>query len=75
MISGFEQIVIEERENAKKEGLEQGTSREKERGIQILLETCRELGQTMDTAVEKLVQKYALSAEEARELAEQYFKN
>ena len=69
MISGFEQIVIEERENAKKEGLEQGI----ERGIQVLVETYREFGQTMENAVEKLVQKYALSAEEARKFVERYW--
>ena len=87
MISGFEQIVIEEKENARKEGMEQGiergirqgiergASREKEHGIQVLLKTCREFGQSAETAAEKLVQSYDLPAEEARELAERYWKN
>ena len=69
MISGFEQIVIEERENAKQEGM----SSERDRGIKILIESCREFGQTAEAALKKLMEKYALSAEDAKALVRRYW--
>lgn len=73
MISGFEQIVIEERENAKQEGMEQGMSSERDRGIKILVESCREFGQTVESVVKKLMEKYALSAEDAQVYVKRYW--
>ena len=73
MISGFEQIMIEERENAKREGLEQGTSSERDHGIQVLVESCREFGQTAESAVRKLMEKYLLSTEQAETYVKRYW--
>ena len=73
MVSGFEQIVIEERENAKQEGLEQGVSSERDHGIQVLVESCREFGQTAESAVRKLMEKYRLSAEQAQAYVKRYW--
>lgn len=73
MISGFEQIVIEERENAKQEGLEQGASSERDHGIQVLVESCREFGQTEESAVRKLKEKYLLSTEQAQAYVKRYW--
>lgn len=73
MISGFEQIVIEERENAKQEGIKQGMLSEQERGIQVLTESCKKFGQTAETAIEIIIQNYSLSPEDARTLVARYW--
>ena len=81
MISGFEQIVNEERENARQEGIsigtkrgiEQGTISERAHGIQILVESCREFGQTPEIATKKLMEKYSLSPEDAQALVARYW--
>ena len=69
MISGFEQIVNEERENARQEG----AVSERAHGMQILIESCRKFGQTMETAVETLIQNYSLSPEDAQALVARYW--
>ena len=73
MISGFEQIVIEERENAKQEGIEQGMSSERERGMQVLIESCKKFGQTAETAIEIIMQNYSLSSEDAQAFVKRYW--
>ena len=69
MISGFEQIVIEERENAKQEGM----SSERDHGIKILVESCREFGHTAESTVKKLMEKYDLSVEDAQVYVKRYW--
>ena len=73
MISGFEQIVIEERESAKQEGIEQGMSSERERGMQVLIESCKKFGQTAETAIEIIMKNYSLSSEDAQAFVKRYW--
>ena len=59
--------LVEER------GIEKGIETERDHGMQILIESCKEFGQTMETAIKKLMEKYLLSAEDAQVLVWQYW--
>ena len=67
--------LVEERgiEKGIEKGIEQGIETERDHGMQILIESCKEFGQTMETAIEKLMEKYLLSAEDAQVLVWQYW--
>ena len=71
--------LVEERgiekgiEKGIKKGIEQGIETERDHGMQISIESCKEFGQTMETAIEKLMEKYLLSAEDAQALVRQYW--
>ena len=67
--------TAEQRERADKaeeraDKAEKQTKIEKERGIMIFIDTCREFGLTQEEVVNKLVEKYEMN----RELAEEWFK-
>ena len=67
--------LVEERgiEKGIEKGIEQGIETERDHGMQILIESCKEFGQTMETAIKKLMEKYLLSAEDAQALVRQYW--
>lgn len=52
-------------------GLEEGREEERINSCRILVESCHELGCTKETAVQKLIEKYAVAAEEAEKIADE----
>ena len=53
-------------------GIEQGESRQKEKGIRALVETCRELGAAPGIIEDKLVSKYTMSHKDAKKYVEKF---
>ena len=57
----------------KEDGIAEGIAQETKHGIQILIETYRELSVSKDYAAEKLMQKYSLSKETAEDYLRKYW--
>ena len=51
-----------------------GEEREREYGIQVLIETCQEMGFAKEMTMKKIMEKYNLTSEEAQEKTSQYWK-
>ena len=58
-------IMEELIEEGRQEGIQKGRLEERQKGIQALIEVCRELGQTDEQIIEKVSSKYHLSKKEA----------
>ena len=68
-------IEEEAREDGMAQGMEQGMAKERTNSYRVLAESCCELGCTKELAIQKLIEKYALSDEEATEIIEKIWKN
>ena len=75
-------LMVEFRERYKEgkadgfaEGISVGASREMENGIRILVETGQEDGKTEEELIDRLMNKYSLSLEEAQTNVQLYWKS
>ena len=55
-------------------GEKRGEKRGREYGIHVLIEICQEMGFNKEMAMKKIMEKYNLASEEAKEKTEQYWK-
>ena len=62
--------LAEGRAKGLEEGKEKGFAEGIEKGIEVLAESCHELGGTKEMAMQMLAEKYALSSEEAKKIVE-----
>ncbi len=57
-----------------KQGMKKGKNEERKAGIQLLVESCQELGTSMEVAIMQLVTKYKLSQESAKACVTRYWR-
>ena len=57
----------------RREGREEGRKEEREEGIRLLVETLQEMSVDKDTAIRRLMSKYLLDPETAREKVDRYW--
>ena len=55
-------------------GREEGRDEERARGIQLMVESCQELGASIEVAIKQLMMKYELSQKAAGDCAKQYWR-
>ncbi|MBQ8184769.1 MAG: Rpn family recombination-promoting nuclease/putative transposase [Lachnospiraceae bacterium] len=69
MCKALEEMI----EEGRQEGLEKGIEKGIEKGLQALIETCKEFGASQETTMQKIVDKYKVSAEDANIWMEKYW--
>ena len=57
----------------RREGREEGRKEEREEGIRLLVETLQEMSVDKDTAIRRLMSKYLLNSDTAREKVDRYW--
>lgn len=62
-------------ERGRQEGMERGRQEEKEHGIQILIQSCKELGVSKEATKEKLMNKFSLDEGTAQEYMNRFWKS
>lgn len=60
-----------DKQEAREEGHAEGLAEGRIEGIKAVIETCRELGVSKETAMEKVLQKFEVTREEAEQLLDQ----
>jgi hypothetical protein len=67
-------LYMRDLENIEK-GREEGREAERRESIKALIEICQELSVSKENMIMKLMEKYHLKKEEAKQLVEQHWKN
>jgi predicted transposase YdaD len=67
-------LYMRDLENIEK-GREEGREEERRESIKALIEICQELSASKENTIMKLMEKYHLKKEEAKQLVEQHWKN
>ena len=73
MCKALEDLYQNGVDTGREQGIEQGVERGRLQGIRALVETCRELGQTQETAGQKVAEKFSVPPEQAEEYAAAYW--
>ena len=63
-----------ERKEAREEGQQEGRQEERQNSIKNLIETCQDLNASEDDTVQRIMQKYTLSKNDAKKYITQYWK-
>ena len=74
MCDGLKGIIEDSINEGKIEGKIEGESRERARGIQLMVESCQELGASIEAAITQLMTKYQLSRQNAGDFVKQYWR-
>ena len=62
-------------EELRQEGVQEGRQEERLRNIRILIQTCQEYNKSKEVAVEKLIEYYSLSENEAADYVNRYWES
>ena len=63
-----------ERKESREEGQQEGRQEERQNSIKNLIETCQDLNASEDDTVQRIMQKYTLSKNDAKKYITQYWK-
>ena len=74
MCDGLKGIIEDSKNEGKLEGKLEGKNEERTVGIQVLVESCQELGASLEAAIMQLVTKYKLPQETAKTCVRQYWR-
>lgn len=73
MCKAFEDMRLEGYEEGMEKGIEKGMEKGIIKGIQALIQTCKELGASRATIIEKCMEKFELTGEKAEAYMKEYY--